>query len=361
VHQDLFGQKQPVHLEQRRVAPDRHDVVLHHLEPRLDGACHLQTRRHQMASEHRILVTFGSKRGGTAEIAESIAAALRGRGLVTDCLPVTAVEDLRPYDTVIIGSALYAGGWVRPARRFVAHNAAELRRRAVWMFSSGPLDASANHAELVAPTRVAALIDRVEARDHTTFGGRLAPEAKGFAASAMAKTRAGDWRDWTRVHAWADQIADTVSATPAGVAAPVVTPARWLLATLCLSVGITAIIGGLALIARPDGSLIHMPTSVLDHSPFSSFFVPGLLLVLVVGLDNLIAGILVMRESTIANAAALVAGAALFIWIVAEMMFLRRIHTLQLSYLVAAIAIIAESMRRTRVSSLPPRMHALGA
>jgi menaquinone-dependent protoporphyrinogen oxidase len=35
-----------------------------------------------------------------------------------------------------------------------------------------------------------------------TFGGRLGPAARGFPAAAIAKTRAGDFRNPERVHAW---------------------------------------------------------------------------------------------------------------------------------------------------------------
>jgi menaquinone-dependent protoporphyrinogen oxidase len=38
----------------------------------------------------------------------------------------------------------------------------------------------------------------------------LAPDAKGFPASAMAKTQAGDWRDPDQVRQWAKQIAATL-------------------------------------------------------------------------------------------------------------------------------------------------------
>lgn len=43
---------------------------------------------------------------------------------------------------------------------------------------------------------------RIGARGQVTFGGRLSPDAKGFPASAMAKTRAGDWRDAAHVRRW---------------------------------------------------------------------------------------------------------------------------------------------------------------
>jgi menaquinone-dependent protoporphyrinogen oxidase len=40
-----------------------------------------------------------------------------------------------------------------------------------------------------------------------TFGGRLPADAKGFPASAMAKTHAGDWRDPERIRGWAAEVA----------------------------------------------------------------------------------------------------------------------------------------------------------
>ena len=44
------------------------------------------------------------------------------------------------------------------------------------------------------------------ARDHATFGGRLAPDARGFPASAMAKKTAGDWRDEAQVTDWVNAL-----------------------------------------------------------------------------------------------------------------------------------------------------------
>jgi len=70
-----------------------------------------------------------------------------------------------------------------------------LRHIPVWLFSSGPLDDSADH-DAIAPTRdVAVLMERVGALGHATFGGRLSADAKGFPASAMARKRSGDWRN----------------------------------------------------------------------------------------------------------------------------------------------------------------------
>lgn len=93
------------------------------------------------------------------------------------------------YDAVFIGGALYAGRWHRDARRFVKRHPGALRERPVWLFSSGPLDGSAIEAIPPVP-QVQELPTRIGARGHVTLGGRLPADAKGFPASAMAKTHA---------------------------------------------------------------------------------------------------------------------------------------------------------------------------
>jgi menaquinone-dependent protoporphyrinogen oxidase len=111
---------------------------------------------------------------------------------------------------------LYSGRWQREARRFVKRHSGALRERPVWLFSSGPLNGSA--AEEIPPVpQVQELLGRIGARGHVTFGGRLPADAKGFPASAMAKTRAGDWRDPSQIRAWAAEVAaELVSLDPPG-------------------------------------------------------------------------------------------------------------------------------------------------
>lgn len=52
-----------------------------------------------------------------------------------------------------------------------------------------PLDGSAAQCDIGPMSQVQKLIERVGARGHATFGGRLSPDATGFPARAMAKTR----------------------------------------------------------------------------------------------------------------------------------------------------------------------------
>jgi menaquinone-dependent protoporphyrinogen oxidase len=155
----------------------------------------------------QVLVAFGSKRRGTAGLATMIGDALAGAGFTAVVTPAREVGDLAGFDAVIVAGALYANRWHRHARRFVRRHAAALRGLPVWLVSSGPLDDSAARQDIAPTKQVARLIERVGARGHVTFGGYLAPDAKGFPASALAKNKSGDWRDPEQVRRWVAMIA----------------------------------------------------------------------------------------------------------------------------------------------------------
>ncbi len=163
----------------------------------------------------QILITYGSKLGGSAGIAHMLADRLSAAGIETQTAPASLMVSPDPFDAVIVGGALYANRWHRSARRYVRRFARALRTKPVWMFSSGPLDDSAL-AGIPPTAQVQQTMESVGARDHITFGGRLEPDAKGFLAGSMAKEQAGDWRDPDQIHDWADMIADAMHREPVG-------------------------------------------------------------------------------------------------------------------------------------------------
>lgn len=159
----------------------------------------------------RILVTTASKHGATSEIGDAIAAALESRGIEAFHRRAAEVDSLDGVESVIIGSGVYAGHWLGPAKDLVRRFQAELRARAVWLFSSGPLGAAP--APVDVPVDVAEMTELSGARGHRVFAGRLAQEDVGFAERAIikvVKAPYGDFRDWPEITAWAMEIAEAL-------------------------------------------------------------------------------------------------------------------------------------------------------
>lgn len=155
-----------------------------------------------------ILVTVASKHGASAEIGETLGTRLHERGLEVTILPPEAVDAVSPYDAVIIGSAVYAGHWRSEAVDLARREGAALRRRPVWLFSSGPLGSPPVPAG--DPVDVADVMARTGAREHRVFAGELERDRLGFGERAvvgMVRAPYGDYRDWPSIGDWADEIA----------------------------------------------------------------------------------------------------------------------------------------------------------
>ena len=91
----------------------------------------------------RVLVAFASRHGATREIAATIVRSLRdseaglSAGLSAVLAPVQRSPEPADFDAVVLGSAVYAGRWLEPARRYAETMAPELSDRPTWLFSSG--------------------------------------------------------------------------------------------------------------------------------------------------------------------------------------------------------------------------------
>ena len=163
----------------------------------------------------KVLVTYASKHGSTAEIAGAVADAIRQAGNETDCVEAGRVKSLDGYEAVILGSAVYMRRWRREARRFVRRFAAELAQRPFWVFSSGPVgDPAKDNPAWLEPGGMIREIERLGAREHVVFGGR-APQGSSMANGTSAEFR--DRRDWDEIRTWAEGVAAEVGAPAAAV------------------------------------------------------------------------------------------------------------------------------------------------
>ena len=161
----------------------------------------------------KVLVAVASKHGATLEIGQVIEASIRSSGLEAELMRVEDVTSLSPYDALVIGSGVYAGHWLRPAREFVEVHEGELKEKPVWLFSSGPVGDPPKPLEN--PAEVAACVKRLGARGHRLFPGRIEGSDLGISEKALvALVRApdGDFRPWSEISTWAESIAAQLQA-----------------------------------------------------------------------------------------------------------------------------------------------------
>lgn len=118
--------------------------------------------------------------------------------------------------------------------------------------------------------------------------------------------------------------------------------------------GLGAIAGGGLLVLSPTGELLEMPVSMLEKSPFNDFFVPGIILFLVLGLFPvlLIFALLKKPEFKLAEQVncfkdmhwawtfSVYIGFVLIGWIQLQMVFIQAVHWLHTFYIFLAILIL---------------------
>lgn len=160
----------------------------------------------------QVLIATASRHGSTFDIADEIARVLSRRGCVVVDKAADEVDGIERFNAVICGSAVYMGHWLPEALAFVTRNTGELVKRPVWLFSSGPIgEPPQPEGE---PQGMAEMIERVRARAHRTFAGRLDPDRLGLGEKVivgMLRAPKGDFRDFPAVTAWAGEIADALA------------------------------------------------------------------------------------------------------------------------------------------------------
>jgi menaquinone-dependent protoporphyrinogen oxidase len=168
----------------------------------------------------RVLVSAASRHGATAEIAQAIGQALSEQGLTVAVIPPGDVRSVDGYDAVIIGSAVYMGHWLDPAKDFVNRFGDALTGRPVWLFSSGPVGKpSSKLAQSMDqdPVDLPGIVDATRARDHRRFAGRLDRKHLSLPQRApllVFRGLDGDFRDWAGIRQWADGIARQLALAP---------------------------------------------------------------------------------------------------------------------------------------------------
>ncbi len=130
-----------------------------------------------------------------------------------------------------------------------------------------------------------------------------------------------------------------------------------LLAVLVALQAISGMAGGAVLTIDPSGGILSMPVSVLRHGPFADFLVPGLILLLVLGVFPAVVAIALWTRPRWAAAAAVerafgehwawiaagVLGVGLLVWLAVELWMVGP-SSLLVAYDVLAVAVLAVAL-----------------
>jgi len=107
--------------------------------------------------------------------------------------------------------------------------------------------------------------------------------------------------------------------------------------TLQILVAIGALVSGAMLIVAPSGALLQAPPDMLAGSPFHDFLIPGMILFLVNGVGQLVAGVLTLRHHRWSGYIGAVFGFGLMIWIFVQVNMIGGGHWLQYTYFTAGV------------------------
>ena len=164
---------------------------------------------------NKILVTYASRGGSTAGVADAIGKTLVESGVQVDVCPMQDVKDLTPYGAVVAGSAIQSAQWLPEAMRFMQTYRTTLAQKPFATFTvcmtlamhNGKYhDAVANWLEpvrgLVKPVSEGYFAGALDIRKVPSFGDRL----KFRLSVAMGVWSAGDHRDWNAIRTWAESL-----------------------------------------------------------------------------------------------------------------------------------------------------------
>jgi hypothetical protein len=135
------------------------------------------------------------------------------------------------------------------------------------------------------------------------------------------------------------------------IATPLMRPGyAWLALVLELATAIGAIPVGIMLITDPSGAGVGFPPGWIEATPFGSYLVPGLYLLLMNGVGMLVVAGLTLARHWTAPWLTGVLGTGLAIWIGVQLLVMPEVSFLQAVYGVIGVALAALSvawLRRT--------------
>ena len=103
---------------------------------------------------------------------------------------------------------------------------------------------------------------------------------------------------------------------------------------------VVSTLSGLLMISDPDGRILNLSLQQLEHTPFKSYLVPGILLSSLVGGINIFAVYSHIICSTSRYSWSIAGGIVITVWIILQMILIQSIEWLHFIYLCTGVIIV---------------------
>lgn len=164
---------------------------------------------------NKVLVTYASRLGSTAGVAQAIGKTLAESGVEVDVRPIQDVQDVAQYQAVVAGSAVRGGEWLPEAMQFVQTHRATLNQKpfATFLVCMTLAISNGKYREhvttwlapvrtLVKPVSQGFFAGALDISKISSLGDRI----KFRLSVAMGVWKEGDQRDWNAIRAWASSL-----------------------------------------------------------------------------------------------------------------------------------------------------------
>lgn len=165
----------------------------------------------------RVLVVYASKYGSTGGVADAIGKELCGKDVAADVAFIKNAGNIRSYQGVIIGSAIYMGKWMSEATDFVKENSGVLCNVPVAYFLVGMTLAKnpEKRADVLSSIEpILKAVPEIKPVGIGTFAGAMDYNNLSWINKKILKSKGtpeGDFRDWNAIRSWAMDIKRTLS------------------------------------------------------------------------------------------------------------------------------------------------------